>query len=462
MLKSQNLLRGDITSSITKMALPLMGIAFIQMAYSLVDLIWIGRLSTDAVAAVGTVGFFMWMANAITLIIKTGMSVELAQAHGKEDLGEVEKITVGGLQLNLFLWAILTTLYIVFRKEIYGYFNLEKSVFDLALQYHIIISIGLIFTFLLPFFSSHFFAQGNSATPFKTSIIALVFNIIVDPILIFGFGPIPKMGIKGAALATVLAQALGVIIYFYIGIRYGEGYMKFSYLKRLEFKNALEIFKLGIPSCGQSLIHNIVSIKLNKYIAIYGAVGIATYTIGSQIESISWMSSEGFATAFTIFFGQNYGAGNFDRLKKGKRVCFKLTLVIGIIATLVLCLGSGSLFKIFTPDDPRVIEEGRTYLLILGATTILMAQEIGTTGMLNGLGLTKYPAFISTIFNIMRVPMAFLLMQIFELKGIWLTMSISQALKGIFMLGIFYYFENKTKGFRVGMQRYRKSKEDII
>ncbi|MDO5018174.1 MAG: MATE family efflux transporter [Lagierella massiliensis] len=458
MLKSQNLLQGDISSALAKMAMPLMGIAFVQMAYSLVDLIWIGRLSTDAVAAVGTVGFFMWMANAITLIVKTGMSVELAQAHGKGDREEIRKITIGGFQLNLLLWAILTTAFIVFRKEIYGYFNLEKSVFKLALDYHLIISIGLLFTFFIPFFGSHFYAQGNSSTPFKTAIIALIFNIIMDPILIFGLGPIPKMGIKGAALATILAQALGVFMYIYIGLKYREEYMKYHYFKTLEFKNAKEIFKLGIAPCGQSLIHNLVSIKLNKYIAIYGAVGIATYTIGSQIESISWMSSEGFATAFTTFFGQNYGAKNYERLKKGKWVCIKLTLIIGLIATAILMLGSGFLFKIFTPNDPRVIAEGRIYLLILGATTILMSQEIGTSGMLNGLGLTKYPALVSTAFNLLRIPMAYFFMKIFELRGIWISMSTSQALKGIFMLSILAYIEKKTNGYRNNMERYRKKR----
>lgn len=458
MLKSQNLLKGDIKTSIAKMAMPLMGIAFIQMAYSLVDLIWIGRLSTDAVAAVGTAGFFMWMANAITLIIKTGMSVELAQAYGRGDEEEIEKITIGGLQLNFLLWAILTSLFIFGRKYIYGYFHLEKEVFKLALDYHLIISIGLVFTFLLPFFSSHFYSQGNSATPFKTSIIALIFNIIMDPILIFGVGPIKPMGIKGAALATILAQALAVCIYIYIGFKYREAYMKYNYFKKIEFQNAKEIFKLGIAPCGQSLIHNLVSIKLNKYIAIYGTVGIATYAIGSQIESISWMSAEGFATAFTTFFGQNYGAKNYERLEKGKWVCIKLILAIGIIATAVLMLGSKSLFKIFTPNDPRVIQEGTIYLLILGSTTILMSQEIGVSGMLNGLGLTRYPAIVSAIFNVMRVPLAFFLMEVFELKGIWISMSASQALKGIFMLGIITYIQKKTKGFRNNMERYIKKR----
>ncbi|MDD7362725.1 MAG: MATE family efflux transporter [Peptoniphilus sp.] len=438
------------------MALPLMGIAFIQMAYNLVDLAWIGRLSTDAVAAVGTAGFFMWIANAVTLIIKTGVSVELAQAYGKQNVERIKAITIAGLQLTLVLWAMLSCIYIVFRRDIYGYFRLEPSVFELALDYHTVISGGLIFTFLMPYFSAYYYGEGNSETPFRTFIVALLFNLIMDPIFIFGLGPIPKMGIKGAALATVLAQALGVCIYLFLGYRHGEVYTEVNYVREIRGKNISEILKLGLPACGQSLVHSLVSVRLNKFIAVYKAVGIATYTIGSQIESISWMSAEGFATAFTAFFGQNYGAGNYERLEEGKRVCTKLILAIGIVATAVLCLGSGFLFKLFTPNDPRVVEEGRVYLLILGSTTILMAMEIGYSGMLNGLGLTRYPAFISTVFNVLRIPMAYVLMKIFALRGIWLAMTISQAVKGIFMVAVFSYIQGKTGGFRLGMERYRK------
>ena len=454
MLKSQNLLKGDIKTSIAKMAMPLMGIAFIQMAYSLVDLIWIGRLSTDAVAAVGTAGFFMWMANAVTLIIKTGMSVELAQAYGRGDEEEIEKITIGGLQLNFLLWAILTSLFIFGRKYIYGYFHLEKEVFKLALDYHLIISIGLVFTFLLPFFSSHFYSQGNSATPFKTSIIALIFNIIMDPILIFGVGPIKPMGIKGAALATILAQALAVCIYIYIGFKYREAYMKYNYFKKIEFQNAKEIFKLGIAPCGQSLIHNLVSIKLNKYIAVYGTVGIATYAIGSQIESISWMSAEGFATAFTTFFGQNYGAGQYERLREARNKSLEILTIAGLIISSLMFIFSRQIFEFFIPVDPEVIAIGSNYLKINAISELFLAYEIGVTGMLNGLGLTRYPALVGLVFNAFRIPMAKLLMPIYMVNGIWAAMSLSSILKGIFLLIGYEVYNRKTNGFTENMSAY--------
>ncbi len=456
MIKSQNLLEGNITKAITKMALPLMGTAFIQMAYTLIDLIWLGRLSTEAVAAVGTCGFFVWIAQAITLITKTGMSVELAQAYGRKDEEGIKKITISGFQINLFLCLGLMSLYVIFKNPMYAFYNLEPLVENLALNYHVVISWGLLFVFLNPFFAATFYSQGNSATPFKVSVISLLFNLLADPILIFGFGPIPAMGMKGAAIATVLAQALASLVYVYIGIKYGDYYVRLNYIGSFTIKYIKRIFRLGVPASIQSLIHSLIGIKLNQYIAIYGSVGIATYAVGSQIESISWMSSEGFATAFTSFFGQNYGAKNFDRLEKAKKVCLKLTLGIGIFASLIMVIGNKFLFKLFTPNDPAVIAEGSKYLIIFGITSFLMALEIGTAGMLNGLGLTKYPAMNAVILNAARIPMAYLLMKPLELTGIWVAMSLSGALKGIVMLLILAYIGKKTNGFRINMDKFQR------
>lgn len=455
-MKSYRLLEGNIRKSITKMALPLMGIAFIQMAYTLVDLLWLGRLSTAAVAAVGTCGFFVWMAQAITLITKTGMSVGLAQAYGRRDEEDIKKITISGLQVSVVLCLIVMSIFLIFRNPLYGYYKLEPIVEKLALDYHVIISWGMIFTFLNPFFGAIFYSQGNSSTPFKVSVIALIFNIIADPILIFGIGPFPRMGMKGAAVATVLAQALATLIYIYIGIKYGDYYTRLNYIGSVSLKNIKSIFKLGIPASIQSFTHSLIGIKLNQYIAVFGSVGIATYAIGSQIESISWMSSEGFATAFTSFFGQNYGAKNFDRLKEAKKVCIQLTLTIGLVAAGIMILGNKHLFKIFIPNDPAVIKEGSNYLLILGISTWLMALEIGTAGMFNGLGLTKFPAINSILFNAARIPMAYFLMKSLEVSGIWWSMSISAVLKGVVMIILFTIIEKKTNGFRDNMDKFVK------
>lgn len=253
------------------------------------------------------------------------------------------------------------------------------------------------------------------------------------------------MGIKGAALATVLAQMISSLLYLYVGIGTREIFVRTNYLKIPEGSYYKSILNLGLPAALQSLIHASVSMILNRYIASFGALYIAVYSIGSQIESISWMTADGFAVAFSAFFGQNFGAKNYERLHDGRREAMKIVNIIGIFATVLLFFFAENLFRLFIPKDPDAIVAGIDYLKILAFSQYFMALEIGTTGMLNGLGLTRYPAINAMVLNISRIPMALLFMPIFQVNGIWIAMSLSSVLKGIFLTLIYYYLRKRLK-----------------
>lgn len=453
-MREVNLLKGDIFSALLKMALPLMGTAFVQMAYSLVDLMWLGRLSTGAVAAVGTCSFLVWIAQSITLIAKTGISVGLSQAYGRGDSKSAKEVWVSGFILNLIFCLSLTILYISMRNKIIGIYNLDSEVHKMAADYLLIVSAGLIFTFLNPVLSAAFFSKGNSITPFKISIISLFINLILDPFLIFGLSIFPKLGIRGAALATVFAQMISTLLYLYVGYKDREIFVRTNYFTIPQKEYFRSILSLGFPASLQSLIHAMVGMVLNKYIASFGALYIAVYSIGSQIESISWMTADGFSVAFSAFFGQNFGAKNYERLHNGRREAMKIVNIIGISTSLLLFFFAKNLFTLFIPRDPEAIIKGIDYLKIVSISQYFMALEIGTTGMLNGLGLTKYPAINAMILNISRIPLAFILMPIFAANGIWIAMSLSSVLKGIFLTLIYYYLRNKTDGFKINMKTY--------
>ena len=453
-MREVNLLKGDIFSALLKMALPLMGTAFVQMAYSLVDLMWLGRLSTGAVAAVGTCSFLVWIAQSITLIAKTGISVGLSQAYGRGDSESAKEVWVSGFILNLIFCLSLTILYISMRNKIIGIYNLDSEVHKMAADYLLIVSVGLIFTFLNPVLSAAFFSKGNSITPFKISIISLVINLILDPFLIFGLSIFPKLGIRGAALATVFAQMISTLLYLYVGYKDREIFVRTNYFTIPQKEYFRSILSLGFPASLQSLIHAMVGMVLNKYIASFGALYIAVYSIGSQIESISWMTADGFSVAFSAFFGQNFGAKNYERLHNGRREAMKIINIIGISTSLLLFFFAKNLFTLFIPRDPEAIIKGIDYLKIVSISQYFMALEIGTTGMLNGLGLTKYPAINAMILNISRIPLAFILMPIFAANGIWIAMSLSSVLKGIFLSLIYLYLRKRTDGFRINMKTY--------
>lgn len=462
MKKDIDLLHGNIAKTLFRVSLPLMGTAFVQMAYALVDLLWLGKLSTNAVAAVGTSGFFVWISQAIMLIASTGIAVGLSQAYGKGDNKLAEKIVRSGFQINAFNCLLIMFFYIFFRKNIIGMYNLEPVVEKMTLDYFLIVTLGFIFTFSTAAKSSTFYAKGNSLTPFRVSTISLIINIILDPILIFGIGPIPGFGVAGAAIATVFSQFINAAMYYYLGVKYREIYYKVNYLKISDRESIFDILRLGVPVAMQSVMHALVGVKLNQYIAGFGAAGIAVYAIGSQIESISWMTAEGFSKAFSAFFGQNYGARDFERLKDGKKEGMKIIVSIGIFATLLLFFFSKQLFSIFISNDPHVVEMGSWYLKIIAISELFMSIEIGITGMLNGLGLTKYPAINGVVLNIARIPFALILMPLFQLNGIWASMSLSSVLKGIAMLIIYAVLSNKTNGFRENMSKYVHKEQEII
>ncbi|MDD4438264.1 MAG: MATE family efflux transporter [Tissierellia bacterium] len=442
MINNVILTEGKIRSALVRLALPIMGTSFIQMAYNLTDIMWLGRLSTDAVAAAGAAGFFLWFGSALVMIAQVGVGVNVSQLYGKGDLKGAKNYINNGIQLNLCI-AILYSLFLyIFRHQIIGFFQIEDAnVSRMAVEYLTIISIGITFHFLNPVFSAILNSTGNSISPFKTNTIGLIVNIVIDPLLIFGFGPVPALGIKGAALATIMSQFFVTIIFLIIGKKYDTIYSHVKLFNKPSFQIIKNIVKIGFPPFVQVGIHAGISIIITRILAVFGPVAIAVQSIGSQIESITWMTTEGFSSAISAFVGQNYGAGKIKRIKEGYVQGIQIVGGIGIFATLLLIFGAEPLFALFTPNDPIAIKEGIIYLKILGLSQFLMAIEIGTTGAFNGLGKTIYPTVNGIILNVLRIPAALILSKtVLGLSGVWWAITISSNLKGLVLFVLFYFY----------------------
>ncbi len=225
MKKRVDLVSDNIVKTLLTLSLPILGTSFIQMAYSLVDMIWIGRAGSAAVAAVGTAGFFAWFGNSMVLITKTGAEVGVSQAIGKNDDKERNCYVYSSIALCILMSIVYGIILIILKDELIGFFNLgDPVIIKMSIDYLIIISIGMICAFLNPQFTGIFTASGNSKTPFVVNTVGLIMNIILDPILIFGIGGIKPLGVVGAALATVLSQLLVTIIFIYTFIKNGYNF----------------------------------------------------------------------------------------------------------------------------------------------------------------------------------------------------------------------------------------------
>lgn len=428
------LTQGNITKTLVKLAIPIMATSFVQMAYNMIDMIWLGRVSTNVVAAAGTAGFFTWFGSALFLIPKIGAEVGVAQSYGRDDMDSARNYVFHTIQLDIIIGLIYSLFLILFRHKLISFFDLgDSQVVKMATDYLFIVSFGMVFYFLNPVFSGIFNGSGNSTTPFLINAIGLGLNVVLDPMMILGLGPFPKMGIKGAALATIISQFIATIIFVKISRDKLSLFCGFNIFQIPDKNYIKKIFKLGFPASLQNGLFAMIAMVIAKVIAQWGPTPIAVQKVGSQIESISWLTAGGFSTALSAFVGQNYGAEEWDRIHEGYRKGMFIVGVIGVFATCLLIFGARPIFRLFIPNDEEAIREGIIYLRILGLSQLFMTIEIATGGAFNGLGKTIPPSVVGIVFNGLRIPASIILSShtSLGLKGVWWSISMSSVFKGI-------------------------------
>ena len=421
MQKKINLTEGGIVEKLVKIAIPIMATSFIQIAYNLIDMMWVGKNGSNSVAAVGTAGFYPWLAMAFVMFSKIGGEVKVAQSMGEKNIKEVKSYIKSSIELNVFLSLTYSLILILFNKQLIDIFNLGNAgVISMSRQYLVILGLGMIFYFINPVFTSIFIGLGNSSIPFRINTIGLIANIILDPLLIFGFGPIPALGTNGAGIATITAQIIVTCVFVGYIIKNKIEYFKVKYFRNIELEYFKTLYKLGLPVAIQNALFTLISMAMGVIVASFGPVAVAVQKVGSQIESISWMSADGFASALSTFTGQNYGAYKFDRINKGSKIGLIGALIWGSITTLVLVFLGDIIFRAFI-NEPDAIIKGVDYLKILGYSQLFMCIEITITGILKGLGRTYIPSVTSIVLNLARIPMAIVLSKpdILGINGIW-------------------------------------------
>lgn len=447
MVKENQLTQGSISKALVKLALPIIGTSFLQTAYTITDMFWIGRVGTKAAAAVGTGGFFTWLAMAFILLSKVGAEVGVAQSIGRSDIGEARRYIRHTIQLNVFLAILYSISLITFRHSLIGFFDLgDTAVIEMATSYLVIVSLGLVFYFINPVFTGILNGYGDSTTPFFINMIGLIANMVLDPLFIHGMGPIPAMGVKGAALATIIAQAIVSLVFVIrIVLAKGELFNNIGLLKAPDMAHMGYIIRLGLPVALQNALFSIIAMFIAKIIAHWGPTPIAVQKIGSQIEAISWMTAGGFSTALSAFVGQNYGAKKWDRIYKGYFIAIGLVSIVGVGATLLLTLGAKPIFSVFLTEE-EAVAHGIQYLKILGWSQLFMCIEITTAGAFNGLGKTVPPSIIGITFNALRIPAAIILStpNLLGLEGVWWSISMSSVFKGVILTAWFVLFLRKN------------------
>ena len=280
----KNLTQGSINKQLFNLAMPIMATSFIQMAYSLTDMAWVGRLGSEAVATIGSVGILTWMSGSISLLNKVGSEVSVGQSIGAQNQKDARQFASHNITIALIISICWGTLLFLLAKPIIQIYELAPHITNNAVNYLRIVSTGLPFIFLSAAFTGIYNAAGRSKVPFYISGTGLILNIILDPLFIFGFG----MGTNGAAYATWISQAsvFGIFVY---QLRWRDALLgSFPFFTKLKKRYTYRILKLGLPVATLNTLFAFVNMFLCRTASEQGGhIGLMTFTTGGQIEAIT-------------------------------------------------------------------------------------------------------------------------------------------------------------------------------
>lgn len=421
---------GSIFRELTRLALPVVGASFLQLAYNMVDIFWVGRLGGAAVAAVGSAGFFVHLGWAVCSLVLIGTGVRIAQNVGRGDLLQARRYSGNGLLASQLLAVLYMGLLLGAAPWLISLFNLHDAFIEnMSADYLRITALGLPITYAGYMLASVFNSYGRTAVPMKVNMLGLGLNILLDPLFIFTFG----WGVAGAAIATILAQGVSLGLFFYYLRKCGDMHFQFKLLPAM----LLDAAKLGLPVTAQRVLFSLIGIAMAGIIARWGGAAIAAQKVGLQIEALSFMTLSALHQAMTTYCGQRYGAGDLLRLRLGYKVGAGIGCVVGLVATLIFWLGAEPLVRLFLDEGPAV-GMGVAYLRIVGLSQLFLSLELVSGGALNGVGKTHFPAGVCGTLTVLRVPLALWLSSTaLGLDGVWWSISLTTVLKGSLLIVIF-------------------------
>lgn len=417
------------------LALPVIATSFMSMAYSFINLIFVGTLGSDAVAAVGSASFFMNLSWGISGLLTVGAGIKVSHSIGEKNPLLAKSYVRSGIVAAVILALIYYIIILVGRNYLISIVGIRNpEIEQSAALYLLLVGLSIPFAFQNLFFTSVLIGYGDSRSPFRINATAFLLNIILDPLLIFVVG----WGINGAAMGTVLAQAVATWL-FYRKVNSIEAIRP----QGVTYRKVLlkTILKLGISPTIQRVSFTIIAIAMARIISNWGATAIAVQKVGIQIEAISYMTAGGFMSALASLSGKAYGAKDYNEQWKAFQSGVFLAFIVGMITSLILIAFPETLFSIFLRDSES-LAIGREYLIILGFSQLFMCLELMATGAFFGWGRTHIPAITGISLTILRIPMALIFIHLWSnsLSSVWWSISISSIAKGTLLVTLYVIF----------------------
>ena len=408
-----------------------------QQLYNTVDTLVVGNfVGTQALAAVGATSSFVQLLVGLFVGLCSGAGVIIAQSFGAGDHDEVNRQVHTALALAIAGGAALTVIGLLISRPVLRLMQTPDEIVGMASEYLQIYFLGMIPQMIYNMGTNILRAVGDSKRPLYFLIVASIVNIVLDIVLV----AVIPLGVAGAAIATVASQVVsaGLTVRCIHGSQGMPWHLQLKNI-RMERSVLLAICRIGLPGAAQSALYSISNMTIQSAINGFGTVAVAAWSVYGKIDFLFWMTVSSFGIAVTTFAGQNFGARQYDRVRRGYFCAIAMTAAWGLCTTLLLVGMARPLFSIFLQEE-EVMAIGVNYLRIVGLSQMFMMVEQTSIGAFSGLGRTLYPSVISVTFTSARIPMAVVLSSVMGLSGIWWALSISSMVKGCILFISFVVF----------------------
>ncbi len=430
---------GPINRALGLLAIPMMLEMAMESIFAVVDIAFVSRLGTDAVAAVGITEALVTVLYAIAIGLGMGITAMVSRRIGAKDAHGAAQVTGQSIWVGLVLSVVIGVLGVMYARDLLALMGASAGVIEQGAGFTAVLlggSFSIVYLFLL---NAAFRGAGDATVALRSLWIANGINIVLDPCFIFGLGPFPEMGVTGAAVATTIGRGIGVAYQLWFLLR-GRGRLQFA-VHHLRFAGGLawRMIRISLGGIAQFLIATASWIALMRIIALFGSSAIAAYTIALRMMEFTFLPAWGLGNAAATLVGQNLGAGKADRAEASAWRAAKFNVVFMSSAAVLMLAFAPTITGWFTVD-PEVLRLGTNCLRIIAIGFPLYAIGMVIVQAMNGAGDTETPMTLNLIaFWLVQIPLAFFLAtrMPLEANGVFIAEVVAESLLTVMSIIVF-------------------------
>ena len=434
--------KDPIGSLLFKMGLPSIVAMLVMSLYNVVDTFWIAKISPQAIAALTICFPIQMIFGALGVGTGVGAGSFSSRMFGAGKDTKAHQTAGQVIFLSIFFGLFIVMCGLLFHDPILRFFGATPGILPLSRTYLIVIIYGTPFLFFMMTTDYLFRSEGNPTVPMYVITTSALLNAVLDPFLIFGWGPFPELGIRGAALATVIAQGVtSLLSVYFLFCAHSKYRIQWKYTIPT-LKIIIAIYRVGVPTLVTHLVFSLVLTVYNQKLGTYGPLAIATHGLGFRINGILMMALFGLGHGVMPLVGFNYGAANYERLKEIVSTAVGYAALIGGISTILIEIFARPLLTLFS-SDAELLAIAVPAFRIFVVAQVLTGPTVVWINMFNGLGKGTTSMVLMIIRQVVfLIPLIYLLPVFFGLNGVWMAQPISNVV----VFFIIYYWTKREYG----------------